>query len=858
LSSILGAILEAKEKRIAEGRLDFPLVPQPRGNGAAFREALERRPAVIAEIKHRSPSAGEILPRAEERIEEIARAYRRGGAAALSVVIEHDFFGGNPDFLPRAKAASGLPALMKDFVVSETQLNLAVALGADAVLLIASALDDMALARLHRAAEARGLAVLVEAHDEEEIGRAAAAGARIVGINARDLRTFRVDLERMAQLGALLPADVVRVAESGIKTNADLERLDGFDAYLVGESLLRDADPCAGLRRLRGESTVHVKICGLTRAADVDACVREGVDELGFNFSPRSPRRVTLEAARALAARSGGLGVVAVFSGNGKAEIEEIAAALRPCAVSSPRSRQKVSRFPRAPSSGERFAWGKTTRRGRDLGVRPPPLRLRARRDIGRHGKDLRLESDIGFCPGAPLRRGRGPRPRERRRRDSNGATVRRRRGVGCRERSRRKGRRADRGVREDRARVTGIPALGRDTLGERMTTGYFGEFGGRFVPETLMAPLDELWAAYQVARATVRSARSSALPSRRTQAAYALTFARSSPRSWERAHLPEARGPPPHRCAQDQQRAGAGPAREAPRQVPVIAETGAGQHGVATATACALLGLECVVYMGEVDMARQALNVFRMKTMGATVIAVRNGSRTLKDAINEALRDWVASFATTHYILGSVLGPHPFPEMVRDFQAVIGKEALEQVKKAEGRLPDTLVACVGGGSNAIGLFHAFVPHASVEMVGVEAGGRSLEPGEHAARFGPGTAGVLHGTRTLLLQDENGQILPTHSVSAGLDYPAVGPEHAYLASIGRSRYVSVTDVAALAAFHRLARTEGILPALETAHAVAWALEEAPKKPKDHVMVVNLSGRGDKDVHTVAALSGVTL
>ncbi len=340
MSSILGAILEAKEKRIAEGRLDFPLAPQPRGNGAAFLEALGRRPrpgdgrpAVIAEIKHRSPSAGEILPRAEERIEEIARAYRRGGAAALSVVIEHDFFGGNPDFLPRAKAASGLPALMKDFVVSETQLNLAVALGADAVLLIVSALDDGTLVRLHRAAEARGLAVLVEAHDEEEIGRAAAAGARIVGINARDLRTFRADLERMGALSALLPTDVVRVAESGIRTNADLERLAGFDAFLVGESLLRDPDPCAGLRRLRGESPVHVKICGLTRAADVDACVREGVDELGFNFSPRSPRRVSLETARSLADRSGGLGVVAVFSGNRKAEIEDVAAMLRPTAV---------------------------------------------------------------------------------------------------------------------------------------------------------------------------------------------------------------------------------------------------------------------------------------------------------------------------------------------------------------------------------------------------------------------------------------------------------------------------------------------------------------------------------------------
>jgi tryptophan synthase beta chain len=289
-----------------------------------------------------------------------------------------------------------------------------------------------------------------------------------------------------------------------------------------------------------------------------------------------------------------------------------------------------------------------------------------------------------------------------------------------------------------------------------------------------------------------------------------------------------------------------------------VIAETGAGQHGVAAATACALLGLECVVYMGEVDVERQALNVYRMKLLGATVVPVKGGSRTLKDAINEAMRDWVASVATTHYILGSVLGPHPFPAMVRDFQAVIGREARVQMRKAlDGKLPDLLVACVGGGSNAIGLFRAFLRDEGVEMVGVEAGGRSLAPGEHAARFGPGRPGVLHGTRTLLLQDDGGQIQPTHSISAGLDYPAVGPEHVRLAELGRTRYVSVTDAEALAAFHRLAGTEGIIPALETAHAVAFAIAEAPRRPGQEILV-NVSGRGDKDVQSVAKLEGVPL
>jgi len=289
-----------------------------------------------------------------------------------------------------------------------------------------------------------------------------------------------------------------------------------------------------------------------------------------------------------------------------------------------------------------------------------------------------------------------------------------------------------------------------------------------------------------------------------------------------------------------------------------VIAETGAGQHGVAAATACALLGLECVVYMGAVDVERQALNVYRMKLLGATVVPVTGGTRTLKDAINEAMRDWVATTATTHYILGSVLGPHPFPTMVRDFHSVIGREALAQSRKVLGKLPDLLVACVGGGSNAIGLFRKFLPFRDVEMVGVEAGGRSLAPGEHAARFGPGSVGVLHGTRTLILQDADGQVLPTHSVSAGLDYPAVGPEHARLAELGRTRYVSVSDEAALAAFHRLAETEGIIPALETAHAVAWAIGEARRRPKSAAIVVNLSGRGDKDVVSVARREGVEL
>ena len=391
----------------------------------------------------------------------------------------------------------------------------------------------------------------------------------------------------------------------------------------------------------------------------------------------------------------------------------------------------------------------------------------------------------------------------------------------------------------------------------EADAAGRFGEFGGRFVPETLMAPVEELTKAYAQARADASF--------RRELHHLLTTYAGRPTPLTEARRLSEELGARVLLKREDLLHTGAHKINNALGQVllakrmgksRVIAETGAGQHGVATATAAALLGIPCVVYMGSVDVERQALNVYRMRLLGAKVVPVDSGSRTLKDAINEAMRDWVASYADTHYVLGSALGPHPYPRMVRDFHAVIGREARVQAKKLLGGLPDLVVACVGGGSNAIGLFHAFLPEREVELVGVEAGGRSSAPGEHAARFGPGRVGVLHGTRTLLLADEDGQVLPTHSVSAGLDYPAVGPEHANLAALGRTRYESVTDDEALAAFHALSEKEGIIPALESAHAVAWVLREAPKRPGATILL-GLSGRGDKDVPTVARLEGAT-
>ena len=389
---------------------------------------------------------------------------------------------------------------------------------------------------------------------------------------------------------------------------------------------------------------------------------------------------------------------------------------------------------------------------------------------------------------------------------------------------------------------------------------GRFGAYGGRYVPETLMPALLELEREYEKARRDRRF---------HTEFVQYLTqyVGRPTPLYFAERLTKRLGGAKIYLKREDLAHTGAHKINNAIGQAllarrmkkpRVIAETGAGQHGVATATVAAVFGLECEIYMGTEDMERQALNVFRMRLLGSKVTGVAAGSRTLKDAISEAMRDWTTNVRTTHYILGSVLGAHPYPMMIRDFQSVIGREARKQILQQEGRLPDCLVACVGGGSNAIGLFHAFIDDKRVQMVGVEAGGLGIDSGKHAARFSGGKPGVLQGTMTYLLQDDQGQINLTHSVSAGLDYAAVGPEHSYYRETGRIRYTSATDEEALAAFDVLAREEGIVPALESAHAIAEVIKLAPAMKKSHVLLANLSGRGDKDVQQVAKLRGVSL
>ncbi len=385
---------------------------------------------------------------------------------------------------------------------------------------------------------------------------------------------------------------------------------------------------------------------------------------------------------------------------------------------------------------------------------------------------------------------------------------------------------------------------------------GRFGPFGGRYVPETLIAALDELTATYDTARDD---------PAFRSELDGLLSSYVGRPTPLTAApRLSHAVGARVWLKREDLCHTGAHKINNTIAQVllarrmgkhRIIAETGAGQHGVATATACARFGLECVIFMGTEDMERQRLNVYRMEVLGATVIPVTSGTRTLKDATNEALRDWVTNVQTTHYVIGSVVGPEPFPRLVRDFQCVIGREAREQLLAAAGRLPDTVAACVGGGSNAMGIFTAFLDDDNVRLVGVEAAGEGLNTGRHAASLSTGRPGVLHGSLSYLLQNADGQVAPAHSVSAGLDYPGVGPEHAYLRETGRAAYVTVTDSEALAAFEALGRLEGILPALETAHAVAWLLREGPGGKAGDLVVLNVSGRGDKDVAHVAAIRG---
>ena len=683
--TVLDSIVQARRERIDELRARFghlraeDLERSQRSFAAALRtrsgQDRSPQPALIMECKAASPSRGTI--RSDYDPASLAAQYAPY-AAAVSVLTEPDRFNGSFDDLAAVREVVDVPVLCKDFIVDEVQVLAARSLGADAVLLMLSVVPDDVYRELAELAHSLGMEVLTEVSTPEEMHRAAALGAEVIGINNRDLRTLDTNLARTEELAPLAPAGVVLIGESGVSTPDDVRRLSGLvDALLVGSSLSGAPDPA--------------------------------------------------EAARDLAT-----------------------------AVPLPqRDGQSQSQGATSPSDQE---------------------------------------------PGEGEREGHHPR----------------------------------------------LPA-------------FFGPYGGQFVPELLIPALDQLEDAFIDAQADPAfAAELDTLMTRYLGRPTTVTELRNLPLEGNARILLKREDLVHGGAHKGNQVLGQALLAKRMGKQRIIAETGAGQHGTATAMVCALLGLDCTIYMGATDVVRQASNVERMELMGATVVPVDSGAGTLKDAVNEALRDWTASFADTHYLLGTAAGPHPFPTIVREYHRVISREARAQVLGLTGRLPDSVIACVGGGSNAIGMFADFIDDAGVELIGVEPAGEGLNTPRHGAAINKGLVGILHGARSYLMRTSEGQVEESFSVSAGLDYPGVGPEHAWLSDTGRARYVGIGDDDAIEAFRLLSRHEGIIPAVESSHALAQALamaREVPDGEEPPILLVCLSGRGDKDLDQVRARSG---
>ncbi len=912
--------------------------PEPR----PFAEALAAPGLhLVAEVKRASPSAGEIAAIDEPGVR--ARAYAAGGAAAISVLCEPHWFGARSGDLEAVRTTVSVPILAKEFVVDRRQLPLLRARGADAVLLLAVLHPRRRLAALTAEALELGLEPLVEVHDARELEAALATPARVIGVNNRDLRTLEVDLDRAAALRAAVPEDRVAIAESGVRDEATIRawRAIGYDAALVGETLVRAADPTAAVRAMvaagrapadpanRGVRPL-VKVCGVTDEAGALAAVRAGADAIGLNLVPGTPRELTVAEAIALtrlvrsAARADARPrILLVTVDRTVAELRALVAEVGADAVqlsgeepastvtelarhgveawkavhAGPDDRAgtiiaAVRRFLDAgaarvllDATGGPFPGGTGRRLPDELVAdvaREVPIVLAGGLDPASVGPAVRNAPVVGVDVASGVER--HPVRGERRRKDPLRVALFAKRA---------------RAARDDRPVLAARPSPVHPALLEADAAGRWGldrAFGGRYVPETLVAALAELeraWARirhepafWAELRELLETFAGRPTPLYRADALAAETLGIA--REWDRRPDLGARG----RVAPDRGESG----RVAPDRLRiylkredlahtgahkinnavgqalltrrlgkerVIAETGAGQHGVATATACALLGLPCVVYMGAEDIERQAPNVARMRNLGAEVVPVTSGTATLKDAVNEAMRDWVTNVATTHYVLGSAMGPHPYPTIVGDLQRRIGDEAAVQLAEVEGRLPDLVLACVGGGSNAIGLLSRFIGEPGVRLALAEAAGEGIETGRHAAALLGGTAGILHGARSLMLQDGDGQVVEAVSLSAGLDYPGVGPQIAALYTAGRVEVEAATDREAVGAVDWLTRAEGIIPALETGHAFAVLprllagvdAARVPRPgarpwPRETIVLIGLSGRGDKDLASI--------
>jgi tryptophan synthase beta chain len=841
---------------------------------------------LIAEIKRRSPSAGSIS--IDDDIAARARAYEAGGAVAISVLCEPHWFGGSLDDLRTVRAAVRVPLLAKEFVVDRRQLASLRSLGADAVLL---------LAVLHRARELRalvdealnlGLEPLVEAHGERELERALSTNARLIGVNNRDLRSLAVDPGRAEALRGLVPDDRLAVAESGASDPSILARWRAlaFDGALVGEALMGAADPQAATASFVAAGRVpddiaaadrlpEVKICGIVDEVGVLAATEAGATAIGLNVVAGTPRALEHARAAALARYARSLPkpprVVLVTADMDRTQLHAAVADVDPDVVQLSGNESIINltavdrptwKTIRATDDavGQAKAWiaagcervvldaahptmlggtGQAADRAVAAAVaREVPVVLAGGLKPSNVAVAVLAVPAVGIdvASGVELAGTKPPR------KDPLAVALFVKRALAAR---------FDRPTSPARPQRLALALLEADVRGR---WGSAGHFGGRYVPETLMSALIELERTYFA----VRDDRTFWAELRELGRHYA---GRPTP-IYRAERLAEALGLDAHIYLKREDLAhtgahkinnvlGQGVLAKRLAKTRLIAETGAGQHGVATATVAALLGLPCVVYMGSRDIERQRPNVLRMHALGAEVRAVESGSATLKDAINEAMRDWVANVGDSHYVLGSAMGPHPYPTIVRDFQRVIGDEAAAQVREQEGRLPDVVTACVGGGSNAIGLFSRFVAEPGVRLVAVEAAGDGVETGRHAAALGAGSIGIIHGARTMLLQNADGQVQEAHSISAGLDYPGVGPQLAALAAEGRLQLATSTDSQAIAALRLLARSEGILPALEPAHAIAALPRMLDGARPGTVVLVGLSGRGDKDIGHLA-------
>jgi len=929
-----GVVREIAARRLADVTPELDALGRE-GLRRAVRAAPPPRPVaerlaapglhLIAEVKRRSPSAGEIVT-GDDAVAR-ARAYAAGGASAISVLCEPHWFGGSVGDLRAVRAAVSVPVLAKEFVVDPRQLDLLRAAGADLVLLLAVLHPAKRLARLVARARDLGLEPLVEAHDARELDASLTTGARLIGLNNRDLRTLDVDPERCVRLRDSIPADCLAIAESGVRDASTIARwrATGFDGALVGEALMRSDDPTAAARSFvaAGRDPVDataearapmVKICGVTDEVGALAAVRAGAEAIGLNFAPGTPRVLSIDEGVALArlvrsaaaARARRPDIVIVTADLPAADMDAVITAVDPDVVQLSGDEPLAS-----VATAGRPVW-KALRPG--LGEPADAVVARARAFLDAGAQRILLDAAGGPHPGGtglrvdaglaaavarevPITLAGGLHPA------NVGTAVLAVPATGVdvasgTDRPREPGGRPRkdplrvalfvkraRDARRHRPNLPFGPAPVHPGLLEVDSAGRWGmerDFGGRYVPETLMAALAQLEDAYQAVRHDPRFwaelddllARYAGRPTALYRADRLATAAADEARRLSAGRRGATPIPPPrlYLKREDLAHTGAHKINNALGQAlltrrlgksRVIAETGAGQHGVATATACALLELPCVVFMGEEDIRRQAPNVLRMRALGAEVRSVTSGTATLKDAVNEAMRDWVTNVETTHYVLGSAMGPHPYPTIVRDLQRRIGDEAAAQLSAVEGRLPDLALACVGGGSNAIGLLSRFIGEPSVRLAVAEAAGDGVETGRHAAAIAGGSPGILHGSRSLMLQDRDGQVVEAHSASAGLDYPGVGPQLAALAEAGRLEVATATDREAVASMKTVTRTEGILPALETSHAVAAlpkllaGLEGSGRPlPDDALVLLGFSGRGDKDLAALERFADV--